>query len=134
MKYGVMAFFALIWMGASVVTGAVEGSDPSDTGGSSQAFEDLVNTTFATEELKVDRPVGGGIAGAIGRAISTTASFGKSAVGWVGDLFNAATLNSPIWEGWAAPIRYVILALQLPLLILIGFEGAKVVSGFIPFT
>lgn len=130
MKYGILAFFALIWMGSAVITAAVETvPDPSDATGSAD-FESLQNSVFATEELTGDRPVVSSDTG----VISASWSIAKTSVGYVGDMFRAASLSSSIWEGWALPIRYVILTLQLPMLLLLALEGAKVLSGFVPFT
>lgn len=130
MNYKLLAFFMLIWMAAAVVTGAVErAADPSEVAGSTADFEALANNVYGGEELEVDRPVASG-----GNPVSAAISFGNTAVGWVNFLIRAAALDSPIWEGWATPIRYGILVCQVPMLLLLFLEGAKVLSGYIPFT
>ena len=130
MRYGTIAFFAFLWMAAAVITAAVEReADPANVPGSTASFENLTNTVYSSEELSVDRPATGG-----SNPVSAAYSFAKTAGGWATYLFRAAALDSPIWEGWAAPIRYGLLILQLPMLLLLALEGAKVLSGFIPFT
>ena len=129
MRYGLIGFFALLWMAAAVLTGAVTQDDPSVAGGSSQSFEDFVGNTYEAQETQIDRPVTGG-----NTPISAALSYATAAVNWVTYLWNSASLSGPLWEGWAAPIRYTILVLQLPFLLLLLFEGAKILGGFIPFT
>lgn len=130
MNYKVLALFFMLWMAAGMITAAVERqADPSDVEGSTSDFQDFGNTIYAGEELKLDRPVAAG-----DNPVSAALSFGNTAAGWVTFMFKSAALDSPIWEGWAAPIRYAILVLQIPLLLLLLLEGARVLSGFIPFT
>lgn len=129
-NYKMLMFFCLfVWGGAALVTGAVTSSQPGDAGGSAQSVQDFGNTVFAGQEARLDRPVATG-----NNPVSAALSFGNAAVGWVTFLFNSATLDSPIWEGWAQPIRWTILLLQLPMLLLLTLEGARILSGFIPFT
>lgn len=117
-------------MAAAVVTGAVEQeSDPSAIGGSTGSFADVTNSVYAGEEVTIDRPISGG-----SNPVSAATSFATTATSTATHLFKAAALNSPIWEGWAQPIRWGILVLQMPLILLFALEGAKVLSGFIPFT
>lgn len=130
MRYGTFAFFIAIWAIAAVITGAVTlNTDPASAGGSSAAFESLADNVFDAEELQIDEPKNSSR-----DPISAAFSFAKSAVGQVTFIFQSAMLQSEIWEGWASWIRYGILALQLPFLILLLMEGAKILSGFIPFT
>lgn len=117
-------------MAAAVVTGAIEQEpDPSAVGGSTESFADLTNSVFASEEVKIDRPISGG-----SNPVSAATSFASTAADTATHLFRSAALISPIWEGWAQPIRWGILVLQMPLVLLFALEGAKVLSGFIPFT
>ena len=130
MRYGILALFFGLWAVAAIVTGAVtQTSDLSAAGGSTQSYTDLGNNIFAGEESQIDAPIVSG-----NNPISAGRSFANTAVNWVKFLFNSATLQSPIWEGFAQPFRYAILALQLPLLLLVLIEGAKTLSGFVPLT
>lgn len=130
MKYGAMGFFFLLWAAAAMITSTVaQAADPSSVEGSTADFETFSNTVYAGEETALDRPVSGG-----SNPVSAAYSFGNAAAGWVTYIFKSAALQSPIWEGWASMIRYAILVLQIPLLIQLLLEGAKVLSGFIPFT
>ena len=125
-----MAFFFMVWAVAAVLTASISvAADPSDVSGSSADFETFGNTVYSSEELELDRPVASG-----SNPVSAAFSFANTATDWVTYLFRSAALSHPMWEGWATGIRYFILVLQIPMLLLILFEGAKVLSGFIPFT
>lgn len=129
MRYGVFGFFIALWALSALITGAVTGTpaNVSAAGGSSQAFEDSVNSVFNGQEFEANVSTSS-------NPVSAATSFGTTAVDWVKFIFNSAALNSPIWEGWATPIRWMILVFQLPFLIMLLLEGAKILSGFIPFT
>lgn len=130
MNYKVLAFFFIIWMAAGAITAAVERtSGPGEVAGSSADFQDFGNTIYAGQETKLDRPIASG-----NDPIAAAWSFGNTAAGWVTFMFKSAALSSPIWEGWAAPIRYTILVLQIPMLLLLLMDGVRILSGFIPFT
>lgn len=130
MSYRLLVIFFLLWAGSAIVTGAVTlSSDPASASGSGSDFENFTNSVYNSEEIQVDRPVATG-----NNPVSSAISFGNAATGWASFLFKSAALYSPIWEGWATPIRYLILILQIPMILLVAFEGAKVLSGFIPFT
>jgi len=121
--------FFLMWSIMAIVTAVVElEDDPADAGGSATAFENFINRTANPEEINVGDPNVGYQAT---NPISTVVSYGKMAAGWLTFMAQAAMLQSPIWEGWLAFPRYILMALSAPFLMSITFAVAGMFAGFI---
>lgn len=121
--------FFFMWAIMAMVTAVIElQDDPSAVGGSSTAFENFVNRTANPEEINVGDPNVGYQAT---NPVSTVVSYGKMAAGWLTFMAQAAMLQSPIWEGWTAPIRYGLMALSAPFLMSITFAVAGMFAGFV---
>lgn len=89
-------------------------------------FAGFVDRAVNPEEITVDQPT-------IGTAnpISTAISFVKTTTGWLGFLARAVALQGPIWEPWTAPIRFLILVLAGPALLMFTIQLAQALSFFI---
>lgn len=98
----------------------------NDISNSSPDFAGFVNRAANPEEITVDQPTIG-----TSNPISTALSYVKTTTGWLGFLARAVALQGPIWEPWTAPIRFLILVLAGPALLMFTIQLAQALSFFI---
>ena len=123
------SIFFFMWAILAMVSAVIELQyDPSDIGGSSSAFESFVNRTANPEEVNITDP---NVGYQSTNPVSTVVSYGKMAAGWLQFMAKAAMLDSPIFEGWTQPIRYILMALSAPFLMSITLSVASMFAGFV---
>ena len=108
MTYKISGMFFILWAALAFFSAtAMLESDFADGGVSSEAFSDLVDATGNPQSLTLDNPTLGGS----GVPLVGQIPIIGDAIGWIVFISKAALLQSPIWEGWTAPFRVLIIVL-----------------------
>ena len=114
--------FMLIW----VFMGFLTGISLMQSGGDDAAF-DLVNQSLTAEQIAIDQPSLGGT-----NPVSAALGFAGTSLSWVDFLVKSASLQAPWWEGWAQPIRAILVTLGAAYVMALIWEGLKTLAQFVP--
>ena len=101
-------------------------SDPSDASGSSASAIAAINLGIAGETVDLDTPT---FQGTTSNPIDTGFGLPKSPVGWLDLTWSALTIQSSIWEGWAALIAWVGRLFMAVIGIKLGWRGLEMASS-----
>lgn len=117
-----------MWAMLAMVTAIVELQDsPSDVAGSASSFQSFVNTVGNPQEVGLTDPVVGFQAT---NPVSAVLQIGTLAGSWFKFLTQSFLLQSSIWEGWTAPIRYGIMVMSAPFLLSITLTLTQMFANF----
>ena len=130
--YRSAAIFFFIWGISAIFTAIIELEDnPGNVAGSAAGFEGFINRIGNPENISVTDPNLGYQAIQDQTTAGTVMEYGKMSVGWLKFLGKSFVLDSPIWSGWAAPIRYILITMAAPFMMIITLQVASMVSNFI---
>lgn len=128
MTYKVSAMMFILWGMLAMITTVVElENSNADTGGSSASFQQLANAASNPDQVNIDQATIGGAT----NPISGTWDMAKQAAGWLGFMAGALMLQSPIWEGWTQPIRYLIMLISIPYMFHVTITLASAATNFL---
>ena len=120
-----MAVILFPYLMLTMVTASANLSDDFAT--DSPDYVDFLNSAGNPKEVTIGTyTVGSGQA-----PVATDKSYPDTPVGWLLFLGRAAALDSVIWEGWAQPVRFIMLGFAAPVMLFFTLQLAQALSFFI---
>jgi hypothetical protein len=108
-----------------MVTAAVNLSNNFST--DSPDYVAFMNSAASPREVTIDTYT----VGSSQAPVSTQKSYPDTPIGWLIFLGKAISLQSSIWEGWAQPIRFIMLVFAAPVMLFFTLQLAQAISFFI---
>lgn len=125
---GAAMFMLPLAIAALITTTVTFSSSAGTVTGSDAAYQEFGNIVGNNDAVTIDTPTGRFSNNPIS-AVITYATFAKD---WLVYFAIAMTLDYPWFEGWAQPIRYIILAVcYLPVAFVLSLDLLNLFASFI---